>query len=127
MLFLLAGLSAVTAFSWHDRARSHHSETISRDTAFGDLIYYDHRSASEAPGVPALLWQGQPLFASHSAKLKIDDGEMQRIGSDPDSGLNIYRLRHTPGGQLYVNTPGGQLYVKIDLGEFLPLAPEPQP
>jgi hypothetical protein len=118
MLMVLAGISAVTAFSVRERGKAATSETFVRDTAFGDLTYYDARRTAAEPGVPALIWQDTPLFASRPNKLKIDDGEMQRIGTDPATGLSIYRLR---GG-----TADG-LFVKIDIGEFLPLESEPQP
>jgi hypothetical protein len=110
---LLVGLAGVVAFSMRDAARETSLETFTQDTAVGDHVLYRPPNPPHAVPEPILTWEGRALAPASYDKVKINDGQMRRVGRDETTGLSLYRPRAAGGG--------GELHVKIAQGEYLRL------
>jgi hypothetical protein len=104
----LAALLVVAIFTISDYASSAKLESFSETTAAGDMNLFRVPELGE----PVFLWQGKRYVLSSREKVKIDDTDMVRAGTE-ETGDYVFYSRRGASSQ--------ELFVKIAVGEFLPV------
>jgi len=111
-VLVLIAFGGVIAFSVLDHPKAAALERFSQSTAVGDVHFYTPPVPPLAVPEPVLTWEGRAWAPASWEKVKIDDPEMRRAGTDETTGFSLYEPR--------TGKPAGR-FIKIAIGEYLPL------
>jgi hypothetical protein len=120
-LALLVGLSLMLALAVFDKHRRANLERMEEITAVGDKGFLALPADLAATPVISASLKGQPIQVATTARYKLRDSRMRRIGRDDTTGVAIYEyLGQAPKDPAGAGQPAESFcYVKIAPGEYL--------